>query len=70
MVSIFAGTRGYADEVPVDQVQNWEADLLRHVESSHGELLREIREKKAISREMEASLEEMILNFNRGWVPE
>lgn len=70
VVSIFAGTRGYADEVPVDQVQNWEADLLRHVESSHGELLREIREKKAISREMEASLEEMILNFNRGWVPE
>ncbi|MCH7610332.1 MAG: F0F1 ATP synthase subunit alpha [Chloroflexi bacterium] len=70
VVAIFAGTRGYADEVPVDQVQNWEADLLRHVESSHGELLREIREKKAISREMEASLEEMILNFNRGWVPE
>ena len=70
VVSIFAGTRGYADEVPVDQVQNWEADLLRHVESSHGELLREIREKKAISPEMEASLEEMILNFNRGWVPE
>lgn len=70
VVAIFAGTRGYADEVPVDQVQNWEADLLRHVESSHGELLREIREKKAISPEMEASLEEMILNFNRGWVPE
>ncbi|MCI0852871.1 MAG: F0F1 ATP synthase subunit alpha [Chloroflexi bacterium] len=70
VVVIFAGTRGYADEVPVDQVQNWEADLLRHVESSHGELLREIREKKAISPEMEASLEEMILNFNRGWVPE
>ena len=70
VVAIFAGTRGYADEVPVDQVQNWEADLLRHVESSHGGLLREIREKKAISPEMEASLEEMILNFNRGWVPE
>jgi len=70
VVAIFAGTRGYADEVPVDQVQNWEADLLRHVESSHGGLLREIGEKKAISPEMEASLEEVILNFNRGWVPE
>ena len=70
VVAIFAGTRGYADEVPVDQVQNWEADLLRHVESSHGGLLREIGEKKAISPEMEANLEEVILNFNRGWVPE
>lgn len=70
VVAIFAGTRGYADEVPVDQVQNWEADLLRHVESSHGGLLREIGEKKAISPEMEANLEEVILNFNRSWVPE
>jgi F-type H+-transporting ATPase subunit alpha len=70
VVSIFAGTRGFADEVPVDQVRDWEADLLRHVESSHGDLLREIAEKKAISAESEKRLEEVIQNFNRGWVPD
>ena len=70
VVAIFAGTRGYADEVPVDQVRDWEADLLRHVESSHGDLLREIAEQKAISPESEKRLEEVIQNFNRGWVPD
>jgi F-type H+-transporting ATPase subunit alpha len=70
VVSIFAGTRGFADEVPVDQVRDWEADLLRHVESSHGDLLRDIAEEKAISPESEQRLEEVIQNFNRGWVPD
>jgi F-type H+-transporting ATPase subunit alpha len=70
VVAIFAGTRGFADEVPVDQVREWEADLLRHVESSHSDLLRDIAEKKAISPETEARLEEVVQNFNRGWVPD
>ena len=70
VVVIFAGTRGYADEVPVDQVRGWETDLLRHVESSHGDLLRDIAEKKAISSESESRLKEVIQNFNQGWVPD
>ncbi len=69
VVAIFAGTRGFADEIPVDQVREWEADLLRHVESSHGDLLRDIAEEKAISPESESRLEEVIQNFNMGWVP-
>ena len=68
VVAIFAGTRGYADEVPVDQVRDWETDLLRHVESSHGDLLRDIAEKKALSPESESRLEEVIQNFNQGWI--
>ena len=70
VVAIFAGTRGYADEVPVDQVRDWETDLLRHVESSHGDLLRDIAEKKALSPESESRLEEVIQNFNQGWIPD
>ena len=70
VVAIFAGTRGYADEVPVDQVRDWEADLLRHVESSHGDVLKSIAEEKAITPEAETRLEEVIQNFNRGWVAE
>ncbi len=70
VVTIFAGTRGYADEVPVDKMRDWEADLLRHVESSHSDLLRDIAEERAISPETETRLEEVIQNFNRGWVPD
>ena len=70
VVAIFAGTRGFADEVPVDQVGDWESDLLRHVESSHGDLLRDIAEQKAITPESESRLEQVIKNFNQGWVPD
>ncbi len=70
VVAIFAGTRGFADEVPVDQVGDWESDLLRHVESSHGDLLRDIAEQKAITPESESRLEEVIKNFDQGWVPD
>ena len=70
VVVIFAGARGFADEVPVDQVGDWESDLLRHVESSHGDLLRDIAEQKAITPESESRLEEFIKNFNQGWVPD
>ncbi|MFV1858661.1 MAG: F0F1 ATP synthase subunit alpha [Anaerolineales bacterium] len=70
VVVIFAGTRGYADDVPVDKMRDWEADLLRHVESSHSDLLRDIAEERAISPETETRLEEVIQNFNRGWVPD
>jgi len=70
VVVIFAGTRGYADDVPVDKMRDWEADLLRHVESSHSDLLRDIAEERAISPETETRLGEVIQNFNRGWVPD
>ena len=68
VVAIFAGTRGFADDIPVDDVQAWESDLLRHVEASHADLLREIADKKEISKEMETRLEDVIVTFTRGWV--
>ncbi|MFM2182668.1 MAG: synthase subunit alpha [Actinomycetota bacterium] len=39
VVSIFAGTRGYLDDIPVDDVRRFEAGLLDHMRSRHGGLL-------------------------------
>jgi F-type H+/Na+-transporting ATPase subunit alpha len=39
VVVIFAGTKGYLDDVPVDDVKRFEAELLEHVRSGHGSLL-------------------------------
>ncbi len=68
VVAIYAATRGYADHVHVDEVRDWEADLLRHMESSHPDLLKDIAESKAISEATEKRLEQVLENFNRGWV--
>jgi F-type H+-transporting ATPase subunit alpha len=43
VVSIFSGTKGYLDDLPVADVARFEAELLDHVRSTHGGLLEEIR---------------------------
>ncbi len=67
VVSIFAGTQGYASEVPVDQISAWERALLRNMESSHPEILKDIADKKAIAPEIEASLRNALDEFKLGW---
>ena len=67
VVAIFAGTRGYADTVPVDRIMDWERALLRYIESSHPEVIGDIAEKKEITEETESKLHEAILAFVKSW---
>ncbi len=67
VVVLFAGTQGYLDEVPVDQIRDWETAFLRFMEASHQDLLKDIAERKVITEETEARLREAIEAFNRGW---
>jgi F-type H+-transporting ATPase subunit alpha len=46
-VSIFAGTVGYLDAVPVDRVTEYEAAMLSFMRSEHADILKEIRESGA-----------------------
>jgi len=39
VVAIFAGTRGYLDNLPVEDVRRFETELLAHMRSTHGGLL-------------------------------
>ena len=43
VVVIFAGTNGYLDDIPVDDVKRFEADLLDFMRGRHGDLLDAIR---------------------------
>jgi F-type H+-transporting ATPase subunit alpha len=43
VVSIYAGTRGLVDDVPVEDVNRFETELLDFVRSRHGALLDEIK---------------------------
>ncbi|MFZ9630220.1 MAG: F0F1 ATP synthase subunit alpha, partial [Ilumatobacteraceae bacterium] len=43
VVSIFAGTRGYLDDLPVEDVRRFEAELLDHMRSRHGGVLDAVR---------------------------
>jgi F-type H+-transporting ATPase subunit alpha len=67
VVILFAGTNGYADEVPIDRMQAWKESLLRYIDTSHSELVKDIAEKKELTEESEAALHEAIKTFNSTW---
>ena len=48
-VSIFAGTNGYLDAVPVNRVVDYESAMLGFMRSEHAELLTEIRDSREFS---------------------
>ena len=56
VVSIYAGTRGYLDAIPVSEVGRFESELLARIHANHSALLDGIRTKKALTPELEEEL--------------
>jgi F-type H+-transporting ATPase subunit alpha len=65
---LFAATQGYADNVDVDRISEWEAALRRYLESSHPGILKDVAEKKIITDENKDKLQEAVETFNRSWL--
>ncbi len=67
VVAIFLGTKAHLDSVPVVDVRRFEIEFLDHVRGSHDEILKDIRETKALSDETTEKLEDAINQFKRGF---
>ncbi len=46
---IYAGTRGYLDSIPVEDVQRFQAEFLTDLRAKHADILTSIRETKALN---------------------
>ena len=57
---IFAGTNGFLDDLPVDQVRDFEAELYKYVDTSNPGLLRSIMEKKILDENLKAEMNKVI----------
>jgi F-type H+-transporting ATPase subunit alpha len=53
-VSIFAGTNGYLDSLPVEKVTEYEAEMLNYMRSEHADVLALIRDTKDFGDEAKA----------------
>ena len=60
---IYAGTRGYLDKVAVNEVGRFEREFLSLLRGKHVDLLTAIREKKALSAELEEQLKSIVTDF-------
>ncbi len=68
VVSIFAGTKGYLDNLPINQVRAFETGLVKHVHDEFPEILEEIKTKGEMSDETIAKLSKVIENFKTRFV--
>jgi F-type H+/Na+-transporting ATPase subunit alpha len=57
---IFAGTNGFLDDLPVEQVRDFEGELYRYVDTSNPGLLRTIMEKKILDDSLKAEMTKLI----------
>ncbi len=67
---IWAAINGHTDDVAVENVRRFEAELLRFVENSNPGLLQMIREKKAIDDAIKADLQQALGDFKERWAEE
>ena len=62
-VVIFAGTNGYLDSVPTNQVTQYEAELLSFLHASHADVLKEIRDTKDLGDGAKAKVKAALDTF-------
>ena len=62
-VSIFAGTNGYIDSVPVADVTRYEGAMLAHMRSAHAAILTDIRDKRELTKDNTDALKDALAAF-------
>jgi F-type H+/Na+-transporting ATPase subunit alpha len=67
---IFAGTNGFLDDLAVDQIRGFEAELYKYVDMSNPGLLNSIMEKKVLDDSMKAELTKLIKECKETFVAE
>ena len=67
---IFAGTNGFLDDLPVEQIRDFEAELYKYVEMSNPGLLGSIMEKKVLDDGLKSEMTRLIKECKEIFVAE
>ena len=68
VLSIYAGTRGFVDEIPAQQVQEWEDSFLSFVHSQKKDLWNTLNDKRELTDDLVGQVESAIKEFNAQFV--
>jgi F-type H+-transporting ATPase subunit alpha len=63
---IYAGTRGYLDQIAVDDLEGWSQEFTRYMDTGHPEISEQLAEGKW-SDKIEEDLAAAIVDFNKSW---
>ncbi len=67
VIELFAGTRGFTDNVPLERMGAWETAMLRFMESNYPEIVKDIATRKQIIPETEQKLRAALDAFMSTW---
>lgn len=67
VIEIFAGTRGYVDNIPLAEMRRWEDTLFKYMQASHADIKKSIVEEKRITPETEEKLIQALKDFTSTW---
>ncbi len=65
VLSLYAVTNGFMDDVPVEKIRDFEENLLQFMESAHPDIAQAIARDKAISKEVLEALRTAVEEFKR-----
>lgn len=66
VASIWAATHGYMDDVPVEDIREFEKQMLTYIRDAKPEILTAIKDKKVIDAGVEKDLSEAVTAFKQG----
>jgi F-type H+-transporting ATPase subunit alpha len=64
VIIIYAGTHGYASDVPVEEMREYEENLLAFVRGNYPSIVNEIAEEKVLTEETEENLQEALEEYS------
>ncbi len=70
IVAIYAGTRGFLDDLPVSEVKNFEMKLYEFLDNERPDILEEIRTKKELDEELDKKINEALKVFHDRFIKE
>ena len=65
VLAIYAGTNGFLDDVAVEEIRRFEAELYRFVENSHPSLWKQLMEKKQLDDTMKHDFTKVLNEFKQ-----
>ena len=69
VIAIWAGGNGYLDDIPVEDVRRFEAELLEFMDANHPDVGEHIRNEGTLPDEVEARLKEAVEEFKGRFRP-
>ncbi|MBP9676981.1 MAG: F0F1 ATP synthase subunit alpha [Anaerolineaceae bacterium] len=67
VIVLYAAVNGYADNISVERIKDWEKSLIRHIHGSEADLIKQIDLEKTLSKDTEEKLKATLDVFSKTW---